>query len=310
MRTSVHSWSFQRRFQAEPAFTVRDMISQVADLGFTGVELLTGAAGGNTGHLKSDEPGEVESIVRFAERRDVRVDCLSTYNDFAFVPNEEWRLANIAYIQHWLAVAGSLGVTNIRMLTGYYVRGHGQLRLQDLVLAGIRACAPHAERAGVNMALENHSSVFLEADDICRLIDAVGSPRLTTCPDPTNWSPLVLTGTADEPERELMFRSVAAIARRATQSHLKIQGITPDGQLQGFGAAGLARLLGIYRDAGYDGALAFEHVGPGDALTELAIAKRIVEEAIARLPAATAAADGSAAAITSSPTATSQAAHS
>jgi len=283
MRTAVHSWSFQRRFQAESAFTVREMISLVADLGFTGVELLTGAAGGNAGHLRSDDPHEVEAIVRFAQGRGVRVDCLSTYNDFAFVPNEEWRLANIAYIQHWLALAGSLGVANIRMLTGYYVRGHSQIRLQDLVLDGIRACAPHAERAGVNMALENHSSVFLEADDIRYLIDAVGSPRLTTCPDPTNWSPGFLAGTADAAERELLFRSVAGIAPRATQSHLKIQGITPDGQLMGFGAEGLARLLGIYRAAGYDGALAFEHVGPGNALTELPIAKRIVDQAIARL---------------------------
>ena len=280
MRTAVHSWSFQRRFQSDPAFTIRDFISLAADLGFSGVELLTGAAGGNTGHLRSDDPIEVERIVRFAESRGVRVDSLSTYNDFAFVPNEEWRLANIAYIQHWLALAGSLGVANIRMLTGYYVRGVSQIRLQDLVLAGIRACAPHAQRAGVNMALENHSSVFLEADDIRYLIDAVGSPRLTTCPDPTNWSPAFLAGTADGPERELVFRSVATIAPWATQSHLKIQGITSDGQLQGFGAEGLARLLGIYRDAGYRGALAFEHVGPGDELTELPMAKRIVDEAI------------------------------
>jgi hypothetical protein len=77
-----------------------------------------------------------------------------------------------------------------------------------------------------------------------------------------------------------MFRSAATLAPLATQSHLKIQGISPDGQLLGFGAEGLARLLGIYRDAGYRGALAFEHVGPGDALTELPIAKRIVDQAI------------------------------
>ncbi len=281
MRAAVHSWSFQQRFSSDPAFAVRDFIAMVADLGFTGVELLTGMAGGDTGHLRTAEPREVEAIVRFAASRGVRVDSFSTYNDFAHVPNESWRLANIAYVQDWLALAGTCGVPNIRLLTGYHVRGTSQVRQQQMTLDAIRACAPHAERAGVNMALENHSSVFLEASDIVWLLDQVGSPRLTTCPDPTNWSAPFLAGTADAAERELVFRGTALIAPRATQSHLKIAGITADGHLQGFGAEGLARLIGIYRDAGYDGALAFEHVGTGDALAELARAKVIVERAIA-----------------------------
>ncbi|MBA3846412.1 MAG: sugar phosphate isomerase/epimerase [Planctomycetes bacterium] len=281
MRAGVHSWSFNKRFHGDQSFGIRDFIAAVADLGFTGVELLTGKAGGDTGHLGSAEPRAVEAIVRFAESRGVRVDSFSTYNDFAYVPDEAWRLANIAYIKDWLALAGACGVANIRMLTGYHVRGASQVRLQQLTLDGIRECAPHAERAGVNMALENHSSVFLEAEDILWLLAQVGNARLTTCPDPTNWSAAMLAGTADAAERELVFRGVELIAPRATQSHLKIAGITADGHLQGFGADGLARLIGIYRDAGYDGALAFEHVGPGDALGELALAKGIVERAIA-----------------------------
>ncbi len=281
MRAAVHSWSCEKRFREDPSYAIRDFIATIADLGFTGVELLTGMAGGDTGHLRTAEPREVEAIVRFAANLGVRVDSFSTYNDFAHVANESWRLANIAYVQDWLALAGACGVPNIRLLTGYHVRGASQVRLQQLTLDAIRACAPHAERAGVNMALENHSSVFLEAEDILWLIDKVGSPRLTTCPDPTNWSAPFLAGTADVAERELVFRGIELLAPRATQSHLKIAGITADGHLQGFGAEGLARLIAIYRDAGYAGALAFEHVGPGDALAELGQAKVIVERAIA-----------------------------
>ncbi|HYE08242.1 MAG TPA: sugar phosphate isomerase/epimerase family protein [Planctomycetota bacterium] len=281
MRAGLHSWSFRERFRADPSFGIRDFIAIAADLGFTGVELLTGMAGGDTGHLGTAEPRAVEAIVRFAESRGVRVDSFSTYNDFAHVPNEAWRLANIAYVKEWLALAGACGVPNIRMLTGYHVRGASQVRLQRLTLDGIRECAPHAERARVNMALENHSSVFLEAEDILWLIAEIGSPRLTTCPDPTNWSAAFLAGTADAAERELVFRGVELVAPRATQSHLKIAGITADGHLQGFGADGLGRLIRIYRDAGYAGALAFEHVGPGDVQRELALAKVIVDRAIA-----------------------------
>ncbi len=287
MRAAVHSWSFQKRFHDDPSFSIQDFIAIVADMGFTGVELLTGKAGGDTGHLRTDEPKEVAAIVRFAESRGVRVDSFSTYNDFAFVPNEEWRLANIAYVKRWLALAGDCGVPNIRMLTGYYVRGESQVRLQRLTLDGIRECAPHAERAKVNMALENHSSLFLEAEDILWLMAEVGSPRLTACTDPTNWSNAFLQGTADAKERELVFRGASLLAPRMTQSHLKVFGILDrDGEagaeaLHGFGADGLARLLGIYRGGGYDGALAFEHVGAGDPLAELPRAKRILERAIA-----------------------------
>jgi sugar phosphate isomerase/epimerase len=282
MRSALHSWSFQKRFAADPSFTARDVIAIAADLGFSGVELLTGQAGGGTGHLRTEEPREVAALVRFAESRGVRVDCFSTYNDFAFTPNEEWRLANIAYIQRWLALAGDCGVPNIRMLTGYWVRGRSQVALQRLVLDGVRDCVAHAERAGVNMALENHSSVFLEAEDILWLIGEIGSARLTTCPDPTNWSRAFLEDKADRAERDYLFRSVELVAPRMTQSHLKILGIAEDGTLAGFGPE-LDRLLRIYRDAGYAGALAFEHIGPADPLAELPRAKAIVDAAIARI---------------------------
>ncbi len=288
MRTALHSWSFHRRFASDPAFSPYDLIAIAADLGFSGVELLTGQAGGTGGHLRSEDPAEIARIVRFAQGKGVRVDCFSTYNDFAFTPNEEWRLANIAYIQRWLPLAGDLGVPNIRMLTGYWVKGRSQIALMRMVLEGIRACVPFAERAGVNMALENHSAVYLEAEDILWLIDEVGSARLTTCPDPTNWSNAFLEDAADRPEREMVFQGVELIAPRMTESHLKIRAILPDGTLAGFGSE-LDRLLAIYHRAGYQGAIAFEHVGPGDTVAELARAKAIVDAAIARVTRAGAA---------------------
>lgn len=286
MRSALHSWSLRDRFAKDPAFGPREFIDLAASLGFSGVEILTGKAGGDTGHLRTDDPAEVAAIVAYARTRGVTIDCFSTYNDFAFTPNEEWRLANIAYVQRWLRLAGECGVPNIRMLTGYWVKGRSQVLLSRLVLDGIRACVPAAEAARVNMALENHSSVFVEAEDMLWLFDEVGSARLTSCPDPTNWSAPFLRGEAPDAERELVFRGVELIAPRATESHLKVQGIAADGSLIGWGRDGLDRLLGIYRRAGYAGALAFEHVGPGDPVAELPRAKAIVDDAIRRALAA------------------------
>jgi hypothetical protein len=80
-----------------------------------------------------------------------------------------------------------------------------------------------------------------------------------------------------------MFASVAKLAPLATQSHLKIKGIR-DGKLIGWGDD-LVRLLRIYRDAGYDGAIAFESVADGDLVAPLAEARAIVQAAIDRVAA-------------------------
>jgi hypothetical protein len=157
------------------------------------------------------------------------------------------------------------------------------VRLQQLTLDGIRHCAEVAEAVGVNMALENHSSVFLEAEDILWLRREVGSARLTTCPDPSNWSSAFLEGLADAKERELVFSGAQALAPHMTQSHLKVIGITPAQELMGFQRDGLDRLLSIYHHAGYQGGLAFEHVGTNDPVSELPQAKTIVESALRRL---------------------------
>ena len=213
----------------------------------------------------------------------MRVLSLATYNDFAFVANEEWRLANIAYIKRWLGIAGSLGVPNIRMLTGYYNDKAPREKLEHLTREGIIECIPYAEKANVNMAIENHNSIFVEADDILNLIDELRSPRLTGCPDPSNWAPNEFFN-ADCPAatREHVFNSAAKLAAKATQSHLKIKGAPVDGKLAGFGTE-LERLLRAYKKAGYKGGLAFESIGEGDLLAPLSKAREVVDAAIKKI---------------------------
>lgn len=279
MEPALHSWSCRQRF-AEGNFTAYDFLTLAADSGFSAVELMTGKAG-TVQHIASEDPVYLAELQRFAAAKGIRIACWSTYNDFAFVPNEEWRLANIAYIQRWLRIAGDTGVPNIRMLTGYRVKGVGDIRLQHLVIDGIRACVPIAEAAGVNMAIENHNSIFLEAEDILWLIDTIGSARLTTCPDPSNWAtPAFLDGSGDRAERERVFAGAAALAPKATESHLKIMGFDAENRLLGWGDE-IDRLIGIYAAADYRGCLAFEYIGKGVLESDLPKAHARISAAIA-----------------------------
>jgi L-ribulose-5-phosphate 3-epimerase len=279
MIPALHSWSCRERFRAG-GFTAHDFITLAADTGYTAVELMTGKAGG-VEHIASDEPQYLAELVSFAASKGVRIACWSTYNDFAFVPNEEWRLANIAYIKHWLQLAGETGVPNIRMLTGYRVAGVGDIRLQQLVLDGIKECIPFAERAGVNMAIENHNSLFFEAEDIRWLIDHLGSQRITTCPDPSNWaSRAFLEGNGTPAEHERVFAGAASLAPLATESHFKVFSFNEAGTISGWGDD-ITRLTGIYKQAGYKGCLAVEYVGNGVLEDDLPRAHAILSAAIA-----------------------------
>lgn len=281
MFTALHTWSFRDRFKNDRSFDIFKALDLAAEMGFAGVEVMAGKAGSPPDDLGSDDPAHLRRVVAHAEKAGVRILSLSTYNDFAFVKNESWRLDNVRYVKKWLGIASDMGVPNIRMLTGYLLPEEPKDKLERLVLEGIRECVPYAEKAGVNMALENHSSVFMSADEILKLIDEVGSPRLTTCPDPTNWSRNFFSADCPADERENVFTSTAKLAPRATQSHLKVKGAR-DGKLIGW-EDDLDRLIRIYRDAGYDGALAFESIADGDLIAPLRDAKAIVDAAIDRV---------------------------
>jgi len=283
MFPAMHSWSFRNVFKEDPTYDIFKCLDKTADMGFTGIEIMSGKAGSPAGDLGSDDMAHLEKVMEHAEKRGVKVLSLATYNDFAFTPNEEWRLENIAYIKDWLRIAGQIGVPNIRMLTGYYNDHTPHEQLEQLTRDGIKECIAAAEEAGVNMATENHNSIFMDADAMLALFDELGSPRLTTCPDPSNWGGKEFWSDDCPAEvREKVFTSAAKLAPRATQSHLKIKGAPVDGKLVGFGDD-LTRLLKAYKDAGYDGAIAFESIGDGDLLEPLVAAREVVEKAIAEL---------------------------
>jgi sugar phosphate isomerase/epimerase len=278
MYPAIHSWSFRERFKQDPAFTIFRALDEAAAMGFTGMEIMTGKANMPPEHIGTDNAAGLRKVLRHAQQAGVRIHSYATYNDFAYVKDETWRLANVEYIKTWLRLAGETGVPNIRMLTGYYVPGEDRARLEDLVRRGIEACIPVAEAAGVNMAIENHNSIFFQGAEIAELILRMGSPRLTACPDPSNGFP-IFDAACPAATVDAMYANLSAMAPLATASHLKIHSIAPDGSLLGWD---LDRLVGAYRQAKYDGPIAFEAVGTGDLLASLPRARELVKAAIDR----------------------------
>ena len=123
------------------------------------------------------------------------------------------------------------------------------------------------------MAIENHNSLFFQAEEIIRLIDDLKSPRLTTCPNPANWSKPFFTPQATPEDRERVYQGAKLLAPRATKAHLKVQGIDPAGKLLGWGDD-INRLIKIFKQAGYKGAIMFESIADGDLLAPMAQARK------------------------------------
>ena len=117
MKTGLHTWSFRERFKEDPEFDIFKMLNAAAEMGFTAIEIMTGKANMPPDHIGSEDPRHLEKVKDYAEKRGIEIACFATYNDFAYVTDEEWRLANIEYIKRWLRLTGEVGVPNIRMLT-------------------------------------------------------------------------------------------------------------------------------------------------------------------------------------------------
>ncbi len=286
MKPAMHTWSFRHYFKKKEEEggkrEIKEAIDITAEMGFEAMEIMAGKAGMDPGDFASDDVEYLRGIKAYAEKAGVDIVCMSTYNDFAYTPDEEWRLANIQYIKDWLKIAADVGVPNIRMLTGYYQENEDKKKLEDLTLAGIKEVIPVAEETGTKMAVENHNSIFFSADDILMLIKDLGTDKIKACPDPSNWVKGFLTDECAPEERETVFKGVQKLAPYAVQSHLKVAGITDDDKLFGFGDE-LDRLIKAYKDGGYDGYLAFETAGKDDLLPALPKAKEILETSIDRI---------------------------
>jgi len=277
MRVSIHSWSFRDKYKGEPGFNLFRALDETARMGFTGIEIMAGKANAGYDDFESVDPMYLDRVTRHARSVGVAITAVAPYNDFAYVTDEAWRLANIEYVKQWCRIAADMQVPEVRVMTGYLVEGQPVDTLEQLVIDAFRECAPVAEQCGVNMALENHSSVMSASAGLLRLFREVGSSRLTACPDPTNFSPGVFKPDATPGQREKVYTETEAFAPYASNSHVKFGGFDSRGE---WAVIDWPRLLGIYRGAGYDCNISIESIDTPDLLATLARARATLEKRI------------------------------
>ena len=185
-------WHFR-----EPKVTVQQVIDHAHNIGVDGVDVL---------HVQMDNesPEYIRSLVDRAQDKDIELICLSIHQDFVD-PDKEKRDKNIDHTKKCIDIAHDLGITYIRLNSGRWntIDSFDELMANkgvEPILPGvtedegfqwcidsINECLPHAEQAGVVLALENHWGLTRTPEGLLRIVNSIDSPWLGVLMDTGNF---------------------------------------------------------------------------------------------------------------------------
>ncbi len=185
-------WHFR-----EPKVTVQQVIDHAHNIGVDGVDVL---------HVQMDNesPEYIRSLVDRAQDKDIELICLSIHQDFVD-PDKEKRDKNIDHTKKCIDIAHDLGITYIRLNSGRWntIDSFDELMANkgvEPILPGvtedegfqwcidsINECLPHAEQAGIVLALENHWGLTRTPEGLLRIVNSIDSPWLGVLMDTGNF---------------------------------------------------------------------------------------------------------------------------
>lgn len=252
MKIGCSSWSFREAF-GNRKLDLLSFVELAAELGLDGIEPLASA-------FPSVGDRFLQELRARLARFPVEISAVSLANDFAR-PDESERRWQCDDVVAWTFVCRDLGVGILRTFTGRLHEGIDRRRAKAWVYECYERVLPAAERAGVTLAVENHSDVCRLPEELVELILHFGSSSLQANPDPTNFLPV--HAEKEESQREVIYSSLAKVARFAVHSHLQIRDFDGAGRPTN---VDVARLLEVYRGACYDGYISLEYFGEGDAV--------------------------------------------
>ncbi len=248
MKIGISSWSYRKAVESDRMDFI-GFVDEVARQGAQGLEIANWHLPGE------DKAAALKHIVDHVQRSGLGVSALIAGNDFA-LPAIADRSAQVAATTGWVRMAADVGIERVNVFTGYHTDGQDPETECARVVDCFCEVVPEAEKRGVVLCLENHSTVHPDADGLLAIIRQVGSDCLRTNPDPTNF--VAGFDQLDDAARERIYTETAKIAPLAANAHLKINTFTPDGQAE---FVDVARIIEIYRQVGYDGFIVLEYWG-------------------------------------------------
>jgi L-ribulose-5-phosphate 3-epimerase len=271
LATSTYSyWHFRGE-----RYPVEKVIEDAARLGFDGVEILHR-------QMTEESPAYLNKLKQLAFRNSLALPMLSIHQDFVY-PKAEDRQKHIAHTRHCIDLAEQMGIPCIRLNSGRWktvpsfdelmkVKGNeppiaGYTNEDGIrwCVESIQECLPHAEKAGVVLALENHWGLTTDPEVVLRIWRTVNSPWLGINLDTGNYP--------GDP-----YEGIARLAPHATIVQAKTYyggGVWYTLDLD------YKRIAGILRKAGFQGWVSLEMEGNEPAATAVPKSLAVLREAFA-----------------------------
>jgi sugar phosphate isomerase/epimerase len=228
-----------------PAMTLDDFIERAAAWEVDAVEL-------TSYYFPPDfTPDYVAGLKRHCHLLGLEVSTTPIRNTFTWPAGPE-REKEIAHVQRWLDVAADLGSPAIRIFAGDAQKGQPVAVARRHCVESIEACADHAAKRGVFLALENHGGIVAEPDGLLEIVRAVRSEWFGVNLDTGNFH------GADP------YADLAQCAPYAVTVQVKVEVQAQGGPKQ---EADFGRLVRMLKDAGYRGYATLEYEGTEPPLT-------------------------------------------
>lgn len=253
IRLAVSTYSYWH-FKTEKV-PVERVIDEAARLGFDGVEILHR-------QMANEEPSYLNSLKQAAFRNGLSLPMLSIHQDFVS-PDAAERSKHVDHTKRCIDLASQLGIPSIRLNSGRWktiksfddlmkvkgdeppLPGYKESDAIGWCVSSIEQCLPHAQKAGVVLALENHWGLTTRPETLLQIWRKVNSPWLAINLDTGNFP--------DDPYPGIELLAPHASIVQAKTYHGGGEWYTLDLDYK--------RIAGILRKAGFRGWVSLEMEG-------------------------------------------------
>ena len=200
MKISLYTITLSGGYYDGPAVPLLEIFPKAKSWGYDGVEIEAKRPHGNPMDL---DPAARKQIRKAADDNGLEISCVAAYNDYSS-PVDEHRQNELLMTREQIRLAADLGAPIVRVLAAWsgvtrrdgritydvarYNIDHrypGTTRLERW--CHVRDClaeaAGMARDHGVTLALQNHTPIIENYQDMLDFIDEVGSPALKACLD-------------------------------------------------------------------------------------------------------------------------------
>ncbi|MDQ8190204.1 sugar phosphate isomerase/epimerase family protein [Roseibacillus persicicus] len=182
----------------------------------------------------------------------VSVSGTAIGNNFSHPKGSEEREKQMAYTRQWIDRAALMGAPHIRVFAGIPPKGVSEEQLETNAIESLEEAADYAGSKGIFLGIENHDSISTP-ERLLRITKAVKSPWVGINLDTANFR-------VEDP-----YAAMVETAPFALNVQLKEKFTVGKKRL----TTDIPRVMGILRDAGYQGFVVLEYEEKGNPYEEV-----------------------------------------